>query len=237
MFLLRLSTIALLPALIIQGNKVKKNTPRLPEPMGDRHGRSGQGKTLSILIIGDSAAAGVGVKQQQDALSGSILAELEHEYEITWALHAKTGRTSAHVIRAITALDNQHYDVIVSSVGVNDVTKLMSAKTWIKQQDQLYRLVQQKFSPHLIIAASVPPVDQFPALPQPLAWLFGQYAKKMNLELKQYVKKHSDIQCIEYDLAQYQQQQLTMAEDGFHPSKEIYQLWAKSIAEKIRQRF
>jgi lysophospholipase L1-like esterase len=28
-----------------------------------------------------------------------------------------------------------------------------------------------------------------------------------------------------------------MAADGFHPSKEIYALWAEQIAEKIRKMF
>lgn len=67
---LKAATITLIPALIIQGKKVKKNTPRLPEPEGVREGITGQGKKLSILILGDSAAAGVGVKTQEDALLG-----------------------------------------------------------------------------------------------------------------------------------------------------------------------
>lgn len=41
---------------------------------------------------------------------------------------------------------------------------------------------------------------------------------------------------IEYDIAQYQQMQLEMAEDGFHPSKEIYQIWGKEVTLKIKQR-
>ena len=67
---LKLSTLVLLPVLFVQGTKVRKNTPRLLEASGDREGIVGKGRPLSLLILGDSAAAGVGVETQQDALSG-----------------------------------------------------------------------------------------------------------------------------------------------------------------------
>ena len=59
---LKLSTLALLPVLFVQGTKVRKNTPRLLEASGDREGTVGKGRPLSLLILGDSAAAGVGCK-------------------------------------------------------------------------------------------------------------------------------------------------------------------------------
>lgn len=49
---LKLSTFFLLPVLFIQGHKVRKNTPRLAEAKGEREGRAGQGKSLSLLILG-----------------------------------------------------------------------------------------------------------------------------------------------------------------------------------------
>lgn len=235
--LLKAVTIALIPALIVQGYRVKKNTPRLPEPRGLREGQIGTGTPLSILILGDSAAAGVGVETQQDALLGAVIDELKMDYAIDWKLHAKTGDGTSQIIQNIHTLENRHYDVVLTSVGVNDVTKLMSAKQWMKQQQDLYRLIQQKFSPTLIIAAGVPPMHLFPALPNPLSWLFGQYAKQMNVKLAQLVHTRSNMQWIEYDLQQYQALNLDMAADGFHPSKEIYQIWGKSAADLIRQQF
>ena len=235
--LLKVVTIALIPALIVQGYRVKKNTPRLPEPKGLREGQMGTGTPLSILILGDSAAAGVGVETQQDALLGAVIDELKMDYAIDWKLHAKTGDGTSQIIQNIHTLENRHYDVVLTSVGVNDVTKLMSAKQWVKKQQDLYRLIQQKFSPTLVIAAGVPPMHLFPALPNPLSWLFGQYAKQMNVKLAQLVHTRSNMQWIEYDLQQYQALNLDMAADGFHPSKEIYQIWGKTAADLIRQQF
>jgi lysophospholipase L1-like esterase len=234
---LKIATIALIPALIIQGNKVKKNTPRLPEPVGEREGLTGLGKPLSVLILGDSAAAGVGVQTQNEALLGFLVSELGNDYKVNWKLHAKTGDTTSQVIKSLDALANTNYDVVVTSVGVNDVTKLMSANVWIKKQEQLYKKIVEKFDPKLMIAAGVPPMHLFPALPNPLGWLFGQYSTQMNKQLEKFVENHKKLEWIEYDLEKYKSLDLKMADDGFHPSKEIYNLWAQEVAEKIRLKF
>ena len=234
---LRTATLALFPALLIQGNRVKKNTIRLSEAEGARDGITGQGQTLSLLILGDSAAAGVGVAHQNDALLGAVVSALQHQYQVHWRLEAQSGDTTSQVIQKTQKMVNQKYDVVVTSVGVNDVTRLMSARTWIKQQQQFYQLIQAKFQPELIIATGVPPMHLFPALPNPLSWLFGQYAKQMNLQLEKIVSEQKDMQWIEYDIQKYHSMNLEMAKDGFHPSKEIYQIWGKEVADRILERF
>ena len=235
--LLKISTIALIPSLIIQGNAVKKNTLRLPEPEGSRQGMVGNGKPLSILILGDSAAAGVGVQIQDDALLGAVLNQLQDGYEISYQLEATTGHTSGQVIQTVKNMSAQHFDVVITSVGVNDITKLTQPKDWIQKQQQLYAEINRKFMPELVIAFGVPPMNLFPALPNPLAWLFGQYAKGMNKNLAKFVQQQANMQWIEYDLERFKTLNLEMAADGFHPSKEIYALWAEQVADKVRQMF
>jgi lysophospholipase L1-like esterase len=219
---LQLSTFALLPIIIIQGVKVRKDTPRLIEASGDRDGLAGQGDPLSLLILGDSAAAGVGVETQQDALSGAIISQLKNEYALRWKLHAKTGDTTKQVYQAVQQLEHKKYDIVIISIGVNDVTKLTSAKSWIKQQKQLFTQIQKQFQPKLIIVSGVPPMQHFPALPNPLAWLFGKYAEQMNQTLQQWLAPQSQFRFIQYDIESFQAMDLPMASDGFHPSKEIY---------------
>ncbi|AYO54451.1 SGNH/GDSL hydrolase family protein [Acinetobacter wuhouensis] len=231
---LKISTVALIPALLIQGYHVKKNTLRLPEAIGIRYGKVGQGKPLSILILGDSAAAGVGVETQSDALLGAVLDELKQDFEISYQLEAKTGDTTLQVLERTQLLESHDFDVVITSVGVNDVTKLSSPRKWIQQQQNFYKEIEIKFTPKLILVTGVPPMNLFPALPNPLGWLFGQYSSEMNQKLAQFVKSKSNYQLIQFDLAHFKALNLEMAEDGFHPSKEIYQLWAGELANKIR---
>ncbi|MCU7695782.1 SGNH/GDSL hydrolase family protein [Acinetobacter sp. AYS6] len=234
---LKLSTLALLPVLFMQGTKVRKNTPRLLEASGEREGIVGNGRPLSLLILGDSAAAGVGVETQQDALSGAIISELQNQYLISWKLHAKTGDTTKQVFQALQHLDQQNYDVVVTSIGVNDVTKLTSANSWIKQQKQLFEHIQARFQPKLIIVSGVPPMQHFPALPNPLAWLFGKYAEQMNQVLYKWLESQNQFRFVQYDIESFQAMNLPMASDGFHPSKEIYAIWGQQVAALVRQSF
>ncbi|MFV5464125.1 SGNH/GDSL hydrolase family protein, partial [Acinetobacter sp. 207] len=40
-----------------------------------------------------------------------------------------------------------------------------------------------------------------------------------------------------YDIRKYQSMNLEMAKDGFHPSKEIYQIWGKEVSDRILEWF
>lgn len=234
---LKITTFALLPIVVIQGIKVRKNTPRLPEASGERDGVIGSGKPLSLLILGDSAAAGVGVETQQDALSGAIITELGNEFTLTWKLQAHTGNTTQQVIQAAKQISDQQYDIVITSIGVNDVTKFTSARSWLKQQKQLFADIQNRFKPKLIIVSGVPPMQHFPALPNPLAWLFGKYAAQMNQVLQQWLMPQDKFKFIQYDIKEFQALDLPMASDGFHPSKEIYAIWGQQIALLVRETF
>ncbi|RKG40820.1 SGNH/GDSL hydrolase family protein [Acinetobacter rongchengensis] len=234
---LKLSTLLLIPALVIQGYRVKKYTPRLEEASGQRQGTIGKGTALSILILGDSAAAGVGVQDQTNALLGSLLNELKHDFEIHYQLEAKTGDTTLQVLERTKQLNHQSFDVVITSVGVNDVTKLISPEKWILQQQQFYAEIESRFSPKQVVVTGVPPMHLFPALPNPLGWLLGQYSSAMNKQLHQFVKTQPHYQLIRFDLAHFKALNLQMAEDGFHPSQEIYQLWAKEISQSILNKF
>lgn len=234
---LKITTLTLLPIIAIQGIKVRKKMPRLPEASGKRDGVIGSGKPLSLLILGDSAAAGVGVETQQDALSGAIITELGNEFTLTWKLQAQTGNTTQQVIQAAKQIRDQQYDIVITSIGVNDVTKFTSARSWLKQQRQLFADIQNCFKPKLIIVSGVPPMQHFPALPNPLAWLFGKYAAQMNQVLQQWLMPQDKFKFIQYDIKEFQALNLPMASDGFHPSKEIYAIWGQQIALLVRETF
>ncbi len=234
---LKITTLTLLPIVAIQGIKVRKKMPRLPEASGERDGVIGSGKPLSLLILGDSAAAGVGVETQQDALSGAIITELGNEFTLRWKLQAQTGNTTQQVIQAAKQISDQQYDIVITSIGVNDVTKFTSARSWLKQQKQLFADIQNRFKPKLIIVSGVPPMQHFPALPNPLAWLFGKYAAQMNQVLQQWLMPQDKFKFIQYDIKEFQALDLPMASDGFHPSKEIYAIWGQQIALLVRETF
>ena len=228
-----LATIGLAPILIVQGLYVRCVTPRLPEPPGERSGINGSGPPLSLLILGDSAAAGVGVATQSQALSGQLVSALASDFQVSWKLMAQTGDKAKEVLVKLETAAPEKFEVVVTSIGVNDVTHGTMTKTWIDQQARIIELLQSKFHSQHIILSSLPPMHLFPALPQPLRWYLGLRAKRLNSALKNFVEVCKQCEFVTTDFpldAEY------MAADGFHPGALAYSVWANHVAGIIRSR-
>ncbi len=227
------ATVALGPLLLAQGAHVRRVTPRLPEAAGARSGVFGQGRPLRVLILGDSAAAGVGVNHQDEALSGQLLTALAQDFHLLWRLEAKSGYTTPDIIRHLNALPACAFDVAVISIGVNDVTRACAAREWLSWQSELHALLRSRFSVQQILCSALPPMHRFPALPQPLRWWLGSRTRHLNEELGRYTRQQG------YELIAFDDDGPTdiMASDGFHPGAPIYQRWAQALATTIRARW
>lgn len=222
-----LATLLLAPLLIYQGRYVRRVTPRLPEPAGARSGDSANNRARSLLILGDSAAAGVGVAQQKAALSGQLLKRLG---DWRWRLLATSGDASLDLLARLKEEAPCHYDVVVLSVGVNDVTSRIDSRRWLRLQQQLLTRIGELFSPHQVIFSALPPMQQFPALPQPLRCYLGRRATRFNKLLGDWLATSSHGQLLTPKLP------LTtgsFAVDGFHPGAAAYALWAEQLAQAI----
>lgn len=195
-----------------------------------RYGVNGQGQSLRLLVLGDSAAAGVGVDTQAEALTGQLLAQLSDRYEVQWRLLATTGHTLAQVLDDLNQLEGQTFDVVVLSVGVNDATGRTSIKVWQQQYRTLLSQLEQRFGSQLMLCSSVPPMHLFSALPQPLRWFMGQQAKQLNKALQQLLasQQKAVFMPIEFELSP-----AYLAADGFHPSHLAYTVWAQQLAVRI----
>lgn len=229
----KFTSIALAPLFIMQGLYVRRVTPKLPEPSGKRSGVSGSGPILRLLILGDSAAAGVGVSTQSQALSGQLVNALGAEFKVSWKLIAKTGHKAKDVLAELAMASPESFDIVVTSIGVNDVTHGTSTQKWINQQGQIVELLQSKFQSRHIILSCVPPMHLFPALPRPLRFYLGSRAKQFNSALKLFADgcKACDFVTINFPLGATH-----VADDGFHPGPLAYEIWANHLAVVIRSR-
>lgn len=223
----------LLPLLVVQGLYVRRTTPVLPEPEGPRHGTCGDGPALRLLITGDSAAAGVGASGQQHALSGRLTGALAIDYQLDWQLNARSGDSSTQLLAALAGGPKppEPYDVVVVSVGVNDVTARRSAKAWLENLQAIGLCLQSHYGARYIIWSAVPPMHQFSALPQPLRWWLGQRAIKLNSLLSRFAEREDTSH---YLAVKFPFEKHYLASDGFHPGEAAYALWAGGVADKIR---
>ncbi|WP_299803258.1 SGNH/GDSL hydrolase family protein [uncultured Shewanella sp.] len=226
--------ILLAPFLFLQGHKVKKNTPKLPEAAGPREGAVGSGAGLSVLILGDSAAAGVGVASQQQALAGVVVSALAKRYQVDWRLLAKSGYNTAQTIdmlqQALAKQGDMRFEAVVVSLGVNDVLSPLTVNKWIRQQQALIDLIIQELNCRHLILTRVPPMGDFPVLPQPLRWFLGQRSQAFNRQLLRYARQEPRFTLLDFG---HQLNCDAMATDGFHPGELIYKDWGKSVVNVL----
>lgn len=225
-----LATAALGPLLLLEGLHVRRVTPRLPEPPGPRSGRAGVGTPLRLLVAGDSAAAGVGAASQDEALAGRLVAELSAHRAVDWRLEARTGYTTADAHAHLAGLPEDRFDVVVLSLGVNDVTRGVGRARWLARQAGLADLLQARFTPRALLFTALPPMHLFPALPQPLRWYLGARAREFNVALAEWLRCRPGCHLVEPD---FQADSAHIAGDGFHPGPTAYTAWATRVAHEI----
>lgn len=225
-----LRTAALSPILLWQGLKARRQALILPEAPGDRMGHTGSGPPLRLLITGDSAAAGVGARDQQEALLGNMVELLSTRYSVSWRLEARSGATTRSTLQHLEKLPPAKIDVAAISLGVNDVTSGVALGRWPELQAELHDLLRSRFGVRQILVSGLPPMHLFPALPQPLRWHLGLRARQFDRALQTAVANSPD--CVFVALPG--SGEITdMAEDGFHPGPDIYRRWAYELARQV----
>lgn len=229
--------IALAPVLIAQGRRVRREALRLPEAAGPRSGAFGAGPPLTrLLLLGDSATAGVGAEHQRDALACRLAEELARTMgRIEWQLVARSGVDTAEAVSMLDAVwaergDALRADVVVVGLGVNDVTGQVPVARWLRRLDALVERLQGRHGARLVVLNGLPPMHRFPALPQPLRWYLGACARGHDRALRQWAAARPGLLVHGFppigDVA-------AMATDGFHPGPLAYRAWAGSLAQAI----
>ncbi|MCH8538622.1 MAG: SGNH/GDSL hydrolase family protein [Alkalimonas sp.] len=221
------------PVLLWQGKRVRAMALRLPEAAGARSGTSGQGSPLRLLICGDSAAAGVGIEQQEQALAGQLVRQLEKNYQVQWQLHAQTGLDTSRLLDLLHRLPCQAVDAVVVSIGVNDVTSLCSNHRFSQQLKALLDCLDQRFDQPLVLFSAIPPMQHFTALPTPLNRWLGLKAAMLNCQMNTAIKAHPRAQVVN---TAFPLTESVLAADGFHPSATGSQLWATALKQQLSAR-
>jgi lysophospholipase L1-like esterase len=223
--------IVLMPVLIGQALILRRRIVKLPEARGAHSGSVGFGPDLRLLVLGDSSAAGVGVESHDEGLLGHILAGLQSDYTVHFDLVAETGARTQDALGWMHARPTLHYDVVVSALGVNDVTKRTTLRRFLALQRQLVSHLRNERRAQLVVVSGLPPVGDFPALPQPLRWILGQQAVRFDRALRTQFDGQHGITLLDFDM---QLHDGVMSADGFHPNGEVYAHWAAQALDAIK---
>jgi lysophospholipase L1-like esterase len=87
------------------------------------------------------------------------------------------GETGARATRVRTGLVEElppgAFDIILVSVGVNDVTGLVRSGAWTREVGFLLDALRAHSPRAVVVMAGLPPMWGFPLLPRPLRYVFG----------------------------------------------------------------
>lgn len=223
----------LFPYLLAQGAWLRRTALEMPEPAGPRAGQVGQGRPLRLLLLGDSSAAGVGTDHQDEALSGQLVQRLSPDFEVSYAIEAKTGRTTRAMFKHLVKIPSAEYDIAVTALGVNDITRRASRENWLEDTELMWDLLHSKFGVRQIYASGIPRLGDFPLLPPVLSWILGRQGARYDAGLVEMVEARPDCFHIPADLELHG----LMARDGFHPGPKVYSEWADRISASIQQNY
>ncbi len=226
----RLLRLPLAPLLVAQALWVGLRATRLPEPPGPRSGTIGHGPPLRLLILGDSSSAGVGAETQDTALSGCLARALAPHVTLDWHLEGETSATTKTSLAKLSRLPDRPFDLALLIHGVNDTTRLTAPETFRARQIALMDALRARHGVARFILSGVPPMQHFPLLPQPLRWVLGQQAARLDAELARLATEREDVSHLPLSLPF---EAHLVARDVFHPSEAAYALWAEMLAAEI----
>lgn len=212
------------PIYLAQAALTIARTERLPEATGPRSGCVGQGKTLRLLVLGDSSAAGVGVAHQDQALIGQMLMHLTAHRQVQWVLCARSGLTSARAVRMLQGTGE--CDVAVLALGVNDVLRETRACRFARAQETLMRALREVHGARAILVSAVPPLGLFPAFPDPWRSHLGRRATLLDATLRATCAAEG-AEHVPFDMTP---RPGLLARDGFHPGAPLYAEWGQRMA-------
>jgi lysophospholipase L1-like esterase len=222
----------LTPVLVAQAIATRARLPKLPEPDGQRQGVAGKGRPLRLLIAGDSSAAGVGVARQSDALAQRLARRLAEAVpaRVSWQLRARSGLTTAQTLALLMQEGHAPADLAVVVTGVNDVVDQIPSRKAVAAREALANWLRNGHGVQHVVFAPLPPIHQFPGLPQPLRWVAGGDARRHNAALQAWAATRGDLSCVDMDVPLNRG---VMASDGFHPGEPVYRYCANTIALHI----
>jgi len=242
-----IASIPLLPIIHYQGKKIRREVPQLPEalePSGYVDTKSE--KTITILFIGESTIAGVGVKKHKEGFAGAFAKNMADIYDVNvqWSVYARSGYTAKKMQeRLLPKIKEEKAELIVLGMGANDAFTLNNPIHWNRDAKNLLLALQDKFGSTPIACPNIPPIKMFPAFTRSIKFVIGNLGEILGDELAQLCstldrvyfnstridlntwRKHLDIEPTDG----------LLFSDGVHPSELTYQIWAQDFAEYVER--
>ena len=188
---------------------------------------------LRMVWLGDSTAAGVGADGPDGALPRQVAARLGRPVQLT--VLARSGSRLGDVVeQQLARAVSLKPDVVVVSVGANDVVHLTSKRRFASQ----YRRVLDPLRPTPVVVLGVPDMGAAPRFAQPLRAIAGWRGRALDGVVRDALDGRSQAHYV--DIAgrtgppMRREPDRYFAIDRYHPNTAGYGLWADAVLDVVR---
>lgn len=186
-----------------------------------------------ILILGDSTAVGAGAERIEDTLAGQLSRDLP---QVAIHNYGENGARVRDLLPILTSIGSARYDLVIISIGGNDVLYLSNSDKLKHQLETVLDWVNRLSQGHVILLG-YSNIGSAPLFPR---WL-RRYLGKRSLRQREIFRKTSlekDVRFIDLlteDLHDpfSQNPKVFFAQDGIHPSSAGYHLWYRMMWHNI----
>jgi len=233
-------------AALLAGEAIAARSRRYAKPTMGLALRTSMGPssapTLRLVLLGDSAAIGVGVEWLSETVGGQLarlLAEGTTETGERHVLLSSVGvagsRSTDLATQVARALLGDKPDVAVILIGVNDATALRSPEESAEHLGAAVRRLRE--AGVQVVVGTCPDLGAVRSIAQPLRQFTGWMGRRMSRAQHHAVVENDGVvvDLAEETGAVFRADAGTLCYDGFHPSADGYRVWAHALYPAVEE--
>lgn len=238
----------LLPFMYLHGKRIIESVPKLPDAKGPEGRVPGpEGRSLHLLVIGESTMSGVGVATHEEGFTGALARTLGAGWRtgVQWKVYARSGFTLRKLkAEVLPLIEENEVDLIVVGMGGNEAFKMNTPAGFRRDMQAVIDDLRAKFGPDVPICfPNMPPIKEFPAFTPLMKFTLGNMVEYFGEELTDLIQDQPNLHYNEeiIRLAHWtkalnmENDPKAFFSDGVHPSGLTYTTWGTDFARFIQR--
>ncbi len=225
------------PFLYLQSQYIRRKIGRIPDASGETVGKFGtENKSVKLLVLGESTAAGMGARTHETALAGQFSRFLGEKINksVEWHVVGRSGITIKETIdELVPRIPGEKFDYILLALCGNEVLKLRSPISFRRDMTKLLSILHEKNPNATFFITNAPAVRLSPVLPNPIKFILGHLSALHDANAREFTAEMTNV----FYFHQPTEVPADFWADGIHPSEKGYTAWSKRMIEFFADKY
>jgi len=185
---------------------------------------------ISILVLGDSTAVGVGAATPETSVAGMLAVALSASVEN----YAKSGAVTADLAGQVELAKREQYDFALIQIGANDIIRFHTPDKVQTELEEALGVLSKKYDRIILLTAGK--VGNAAFFPRPFNVLWTWHASKVRARFMETAAKmdfaYVDLYTVDDPMSADPKRYY--AADGLHLTSDGYGFWFDEVRKTIR---